>query len=249
MLINTVILMLRDALPIALLMSFLLLAFRTETRTLWLLLITSGVTTAILVLTRNSISNVFDGSGYEWLTIGLLFTAYLAALFSVQLTQQTPSILIAATPIISLHLADFMVYLVAFGSHSERIPAIFIGSVLGSGISLSLAILLVVLLAPYRTSLVMRSIWMLFIAAQASDITPLLQQIGAVEEYTPLWDSSALVADASEYGHLFNALFGYEAQPGLPYLITWALLVLVAQWVVLRRYFLLRRHNAEGVVL
>ncbi len=249
MLINTVILMLRDALPIALLMSFVLSAFRVQPRTLWLLLLTSCVTTAILVLTRNSISDLFEGAGYEWLTIGLLFTAYLAALASVREKQQMLSILVTATPIISLHLADFMLYLVAFGSHSERIPAIFIGSVLGSGISVSLAILLVVLLAPYRTAVAIRSIWMLFIAAQASDITPLLQQIGAVDEYSPLWDSSALVADASEYGHLFNALFGYEAQPGLPYLLTWTCLVLVAQWIVLRRYLLLRQHNAEGVAL
>ena len=50
MLINTVILMLRDALPIALLMSFLLLAFRLQRKTLVVLLLSTAITTALLVL-------------------------------------------------------------------------------------------------------------------------------------------------------------------------------------------------------
>ena len=83
MLINTVILMLRDALPIALLMSFLLLAFRLQRKTLVVLLLSTAITTALLVLLRNSVSDTFDGAGYEWLTVALLLIAYLFALLSL----------------------------------------------------------------------------------------------------------------------------------------------------------------------
>ncbi|MFS1704080.1 hypothetical protein [Alteromonas sp. AMM-1] len=247
MLINTVILMLRDALPIALLISFMLLAFRVEHRSIWQLSLASLITTALLVFSRNTVSDLFDGTGYEWLTVMLLVVAYVSALASMKSPVQSRYLILTAVPIISLHVADFALYLVAFGSHSERIPAIFIGSVLGSGISLSIAILLVVLLAPYRTGVAMRCLWMLFMAAQACDVIPQLQQIGVLDETSPLWNSSALISDASEYGHLLNALMGYESQPGIAYFASWVGLVVVAQWFALRSYFLLRPRAAEGV--
>ena len=113
MLINTVILMLRDALPIALLMSFLLLAFRLQRKTLVVLLLSTAITTALLVLLRNSVSDTFDGAGYEWLTVALLLIAYLFALLSLDFRAYRSSAIIAAVPVISLHLADFMLYLFA----------------------------------------------------------------------------------------------------------------------------------------
>ena len=245
MLINTVILMLRDALPIALLMSFLLLAFRLQRQTLVVLLLSTVITTAVLVLLRNSVSDTFDGAGYEWLTVALLLIAYLFALLSLDFRAYRSAAIIAAVPVISLHLADFMLYLFAFGSHSERLPGILVGSVLGSGISLSLAMLLVVLLSPYRTTLAMKSLWVLFMAAQASGAIPLLQQTGVIDESAALWDSSAIISDASEYGHLLKAMLGYESQPDLPYLLTWLTLVVLGQCMVLRHHFLLRS-SPEG---
>ena len=96
--------------------------------------------------------------------------------------------------------------------------------------------------------LVTYTFWALFLTGQLSQIINLLQQVDIIKSRAALWDSSTLVEDSSEYGHLFNTLFGYEARPSSEFITLYlgSLLVLYGYFFIQLRHKISESKQPEG---
>lgn len=241
MLINTVILLLRDALPIAILLGLMLALFPLERKPLGWVIGGSLAGTLLLVFTRNTVSQWVDGTGYELLSV-LLYAVTFAAMLRLlyQQTVNSRAQLVMAVSLISLHLADFAVYVVAFSTRDATTTSLLVGSILGIGICASVSVLLYIFLTPHRAIRGLQVLLVVFVAGHVAESTQLLQQVDFMQESSAMWDSRQFVSDESEYGHLLNALFGYQARPDREYVLCWFLLVISAVVVLVAGN---RRHH------
>ncbi|MBU3022031.1 FTR1 family iron permease [Aestuariibacter sp. A3R04] len=224
MLINTVVLFLRDTLPVFLLVSFLL-AFSDTTR-LWLSsrLVAIAVLAYVTHLWLDDISQLADGAGFELLKSLLLFTAWTGlCLTGWKLAINAPlpafgmTLLLAG---ISLpNTLHFMVYFLSELSRSNDNTLLLLGTTIGLGICVSISILLNIGLTCFVSTKVTYFLLCIFVAAQVANVAILLEQTDVFPTPQQLWDSSTVVSDNSEYGHLLNAFLGYEATPSLSYLL------------------------------
>lgn len=224
MLINTVVLFLRDTLPIFLLISVLLAHPRVTAKSLLL----QGLALMVLALFTYThlgrISEYAEGSGFElfksfWLAIAWVGMCILA--FSTPSQRIT---FILGVPLLvwgiglpnSLH---FMVYFVSELTRSNDSSLLLLGTTIGLGICVSIAILLNIVLTHFIKHTMTIIFTSLFVAAQVANIALLLEQIDVFPAPYQVWNSSHVISDDSEYGHLLNALIGYEATPSVSYLV------------------------------
>ncbi|MCC2617086.1 hypothetical protein LJ739_12610 [Aestuariibacter halophilus] len=234
MLINTVILFLRDALPV-----FLLLGLLWSINPHWKRWLLHGLLSGILLLVVifinvASVSEWFEGAGYELLQMllhTLLFVALIAYLTRPDLTHKMLAAM--TTLVLATNGTSFTIYVLGYWAHQQGTPALSVGTALGVGICLSIAVLLFLALSS-ASLLWRRRVLCLFVAGQSAGIAPLLAQVNWLPEQVQVWDSNALLRDTSEYGHLAKALFGYEATPSLAYLLLYALFVSVSLYFAQR---------------
>ncbi|WP_111977663.1 hypothetical protein [Algibacillus agarilyticus] len=239
MLINTVILFLRDLLPIFIILSFYL--NHTEThipinpilsrqyKNLVITLLVGCLCAILIANTAPVISQWNEGAGIEWLySSGYGFT-YLSLLYyccvpSMPIKQQW-ALRFMLFILMAISGANFIIYFQGFWSEFGAIQAIVIGMILGIGICLSVAILLYFFLRycelnQYRPSI--HALFIIFIVGQVSQIINLLNQVNSLpdvfQNQQPLWQSQAFIAENSEWGHLLSSFIGYEDSPNLPYL-------------------------------
>lgn len=229
MLINTVILALRDLLPIFIALVLLRGYFPQQLTktTLFLSLLAGTIFTLIMSQLSPILSEIYQGTGLELtLVIGycLVYGLVLFALFRTSLNFSKPSCgLLLATALallIALKSVNFIVYFIGYWQGINHAEPLLIGLMLGLGISLSFTILLYVLtqaLKNYHSNLLLLLL-LSFFAAQLSQVLPLLAQIDWLAMSTPLWDSSAWLNESSEYGYLFHTLIGYQAKPAWQHL-------------------------------
>ena len=233
MLLNSVILILREILEAALLISAMLsLSYYLKTSQSWLKWsIIMGLLGAILYANNiTPISNWFEGVGQEVLNASMQYLIYLLlAVFCIWLIKQdtfTPSSLKIITWVmgasISLSMirefSEILIYLQVFPIDSEQFSAVAIGAFLGAGIGLSIGVIFYHGLnylsdkGSFNTIIIVLS----FIAAgMVSQATQLLIQADWLFSGHPIWDSSALIPERSIVGQLLYAVFGYEATPSL----------------------------------
>ncbi len=227
MLINTVILLLRDALPIAILLGLMLALFALDRKALGWVPGGSLAGTLLLVFTRNAVSQWFDGTGYELISVGLYVITFAALLLLLyQQSDNSGALIVMTVSLISLHLADFAVYVFAFSTRDATAMSLLVGSILGIGICASVSLLLYIFLRPHRTIRGLQLLLIVFVAGHVAESTQLLQQVDFMQESSAMWDSRHFISDESEYGHLLNALFGYQARPDKEYVFCWILLVI-----------------------
>jgi high-affinity iron transporter len=146
MLINSVVLFLRDALPLLLFISILSAIIYLQTNSLrWLVkaIIFGVLGTVALSAFIDRVSEGFDGFGFELLTATIHIFAYI----SVLLFLRSSSIVlatIAVSLLLSVHGTNLYIYSSGFWSSGgvNVNNALLIGSTLGFGISFSLALLL-----------------------------------------------------------------------------------------------------------
>jgi high-affinity iron transporter len=135
------------------------------------------------------------------------------------------TLLLAAITIVNA--IHFLIYSIAYWSNEQADMSLIMGSIIGLGISLSVSILLHAIVNSVSYSLPKLIFLCVFCAGQFASITVLLEQVDFIDVTTTLWDSSSWVADDSEYGHLLNVLFGYEATPSTAYLAAYLIAVLL----------------------
>lgn len=234
MLINTVVLLLRELLPLVVLASLLLALFPQQGRRALLLVVMSA---APLLLLQSSfyaeLSAAFDGLGLElWYAC-----CYLLCALAIGVALHTASSPVLALALVSLLLvngSNLVLYLAVYPRQSEENQALWLGVALGSGISISIGVLLFHLVS--ELSAKWRALAQLLLALNAarqlSAALAILQQSDWLSS-EPAWNSQHWLKENSELGYFLNALLGYEASPGYWQLAGY-LLLLVLLWLIRR---------------
>ena len=232
MLLNSVIIVLREVLEAALLLSVLLASERfLHCNRRWvlpaLLLGLAGAVTYGHFL--DSISGLFDGVGQEICNALLQIATFaLIALLAFQIPQQLKSaprrtsnriaLLMAAMVAMALTRegSEIYIYVSGFWNVSDFFSAVALGSIVGGCIGFSIGVLIYYLLLarPLRQEpAISISLLALIGAGLASQAARLLIQADWVSTAGPVWDSSSILSEQSLLGQLAYALVGYEASP------------------------------------
>lgn len=233
MLLHSVIIILREVLESALLMSAMLsLSYYLKIPLSWLKwAIILGLIGAILYASNITfVSNMLEGVGQEIINALLQYLIYLLlagfciyllktkalSLFSLNIIRWV--MIISVSLSMTREFSEILIYLQIIVIDPQHSTAIMIGALLGASIGLSIGIIFYHLLnyLSEKRSFTLIIIVLSFIAAgMLSQATQLLIQADWLPSQQPLWDSSALISERSLVGQLLYAIFGYEATPSL----------------------------------
>ena len=227
MLINTVILFLRDLLPSLIFFSLLMVWHQQHRRFVLLLSCCIAVPGAILLnILLPMISNLGDGQGVE-LVATVLYMATSLLLGIALYVRHKPKLAaalsaVAMASLFCINSSNVLLFLFAYQRHDTELQNLLMGAALGAGIGGSVAVLMYYVTSELRQHWE-NALWLILCmsgARQVGQAVLMLSQIDVLPTGLSLWDSSQLVSDQSEYGHFFNALFGYEATPGLSHVLS-----------------------------
>ncbi|WP_133471664.1 hypothetical protein [Paraglaciecola marina] len=233
MLTNSIILFLRDLLPVFIMLAYLQALFISPPQQLRFTVVLSSFviffSTVVLIFYEN-ISEISEGNGLEWFKIvslliglALIWVAILNNKVSQYQAFTLPIlIIIGAVLISSTHLSSLLLFLNIYFSNQQSVLELSIGCAIGFGISLSFyfifAFVLHELVSMQAKGLVY-ALFALFMAGQVGIVANLLQQIDLLTVgVTALFDVTDWINESTEYGYLLKALFGFEASPTAAYL-------------------------------
>jgi high-affinity iron transporter len=233
MLINSVGLVLREVLEMALIFSAALAIFnKLDIAPRWMLvaLLTGLVCAGLYAANVQWLWELFDGTGQEvingslqWITALLLIA--VANLLSGSLRKnisQKKIALIRLLMSLSLILVatregyEIILYLLGYIHQPEPLPSVLTGAFIGAGIGSSLAAISYYLLVNATRPTTLNScFWLMLILAAGLTLqgAKLFTQADYLPSTDALWDSSAWLQETSLAGQFFYALFGYEATP------------------------------------
>lgn len=230
MLLNSVILVLREVLEAAVLVSVLLaLAHNVRLRNLWLWYAVplSAFCVVAYASSLATLTEALDGAGQEVTNASLQGAVFLLVLPILYLCTAFPQsgqrrllgalMTLAVSFAIARECAEIQIYVQAFTAAGDQATAVWAGSALGAGIGLSAGVLVYAALralapaASRRTCLLALS---LIGAGMVMQATMLLEQVDWLPYQMPLWDSSGLISEQSFSGEVLYAVLGYEATPG-----------------------------------
>ncbi|MFA7552918.1 MAG: FTR1 family protein [Spongiibacteraceae bacterium] len=230
MLLNSVIIILREVLEAAILVSLLLaLSFSLRLGARWLLWAILPALLGIVGMATfiDTITDAFDGAGQELTNASLQILVYC---FSLLIVSVSAGLIIAnnKTSLLRWLMAlavvcaliregsEIFIYVAGFSSAEELRAAVFIGSGIGASIGISLGVLILSglhALTPARTYQVTLLLLSFIAAGMVMQATILLQQVDWLPSGKPLWNSSHLISEQSITGELLYAVFGYESTP------------------------------------
>lgn len=231
MLLNSVILVLREVLEAAVLVSVLLalsLNMRLRVSWLWWSVAFGVAGTLWFASALDGLTDALDGAGQEVANAGLQMGVYCLALGIVAACAPGISggypprawvrwlMALAVTCTVVREGAEILIYVTGFIKDEDVRAAVFAGSAIGAGIGLSLGILFFACLRAMRPDRSQAaSLWILCLigAGMVMQATLLLEQANWLPAGRPLWDSSSLLSEKSIPGELMYAVFGYESTP------------------------------------
>ncbi|WP_218312449.1 FTR1 family iron permease [Alteromonas antoniana] len=232
MLINTVILFIRDTLPVFLLVSLVLALGSQFIRMLTVALVCGLILAMLTYSSLGTLSALFNGGGFELLNVFALavawagFCEWMRRLTTASKTDSGWPLFVLIVAITLVNAVPFFIYSFAYWSTQQADMALMVGTVIGLGISCSVAVLLFVGVSALERPWAKRAMLSVFVAGQVASIAVWLEQINVLTESSRLWNTSDWVADDSEYGHLLNVLFGYEATPSAAYVLMYLMVAL-----------------------
>ncbi len=235
MLINTLILFLREALPVFIITTLLLVCGveRKMNRQSIVIGLVLGLLFSVLFLSMaDGLAVNFDGAGLELLMSSGYFVIYflLVSLALIKCMQAKRSVIwifcIVAVLLIteSLHGMKFLIYITGYWSIYGAAPALLIGSFLSVGICMSLSVLVYFSLSYCDRNLhrlTSTYILILFASGQLIHATNLLMQVDYFPSSRAIWDTNFLLDESSEMGQLFTAFFAYDATPSFHQLLVY----------------------------
>ena len=231
MLLTSVVLVLREALEAALIISVLLALSRVRRLgNSWLpwalsLGLAGAVTYAMSI---SMVSDWFDGVGQEVVNAFMQLLLYLLLVaFAVLTIRPQPTgrgnlrglhlLMIASIALaITREGSEILIYLTSFSQSLELFTPILTGGMVGLGIGLSVGAITYYALLSLRRRLLPQlcSIVLAVVAAGlAGQAAQLLIQADWLPAQTALWDTSDWLPEDSLTGQLLYALVGYEATP------------------------------------
>ncbi|WP_088329082.1 hypothetical protein [Lacimicrobium sp. SS2-24] len=232
MLINTIILLLRDALPVFWMLSLLLAQGNSQAlsrRWLWGGVSLGLMLAIILMVNVGWVSEQFQGAGLEWLTFAAhaLIYALVAELVlrshlgRYRYWQLSAALLCVLT--IAINGNYFLIYLDTYWRNAEHMLSLISGTLLGLGVCISAGILNYLFnyaLLQRGKRLLWAGLLLCWSAGQWVYTFNLMAQVNLMSSAAPIWNTSNWVADGSEWGLVLNTLVGYEATPtGLQILV------------------------------
>mgnify|MGYP005842404939 CR=1 FL=1 len=253
MLLNSVIFILREVLEASILISILLaithlLSLSKSWATISVL---SGLIAASgYAFVVSEVSMAFDGAGQEIVNANLHFLIYLFVLLlivTLGLRQSLPRIIqliMTAVVTIAVMLEGFevIIYITGFASAEELLFRVIIGSLIGTGIGISIGILFYYLIISMKTArgMLIGLLMLSFTAAgMVSQAIQFLSQADIIAGQAPLWNSNILINEQSLIGQLLYAVMSYEATPTKIQVISYLtslVLILYTVIIVYKRY-------------
>lgn len=231
MLLTSVILVLREVLEAALLLSILLAMSRylaLKTRWIYIALAAGIVGAVIYGQYLGVVSELFEGMGQEVFNAlmqiaiyGLLLVTGVLLILNRAGAAKRLGLLqwsmVLAVALAALREgAEIFIYLNAFRQQADLLQGALLGALIGGGIGFSIGALLYYLLLglPHRHRLICALLLLTLVAAGLClQATQLLEQADWLPAQQPLWDTSAMLPENSVLGQLLYALLGYEATP------------------------------------
>lgn len=230
MTLSAVIIVLREVLEAALLLSLLFSTTRLTGQSNRGIVagIVLGVAGAVVVtLLLDTISEGFDGVGQEVFNAVLLSTIVVLLIGYGALLERRPltgpagrSVLwLVSCMIVTLAITregmEIIIFSYGFTANPAELLSVVVGGALGAGIGISLGVLIYYGLVNLRGRLLILPLLLLALVASgmASQAMVYLMQGGLVESELPVWDTSSWVAETTVTGQLLYALLGYEATP------------------------------------
>ncbi len=229
MLLNAVIIILREVLEAALIISVFLALSQLLNRNLWwmLLALVLGFGGAyIYAVNLSTISMAMEGTGQEVLNAVLHSVIFLALLiFMITVPHQRHqqwrlinlvTIVLAVITAIIREGSEIILYIKGFIGIPDLLSPVLMGSAVGAGIGLSVGVFFYYLLVNMRKS---HGIWLGYLillligGSMVAQAVEFMIQANYISATTPIWDSSHLISERSATGQLLYALIGYEATP------------------------------------
>jgi high-affinity iron transporter len=178
------------------------------------------------------IAESFEGRGYEFTSSIMLVLFFLS--FGSATIMNAPSmnsirnglILLGVVTLTTLKATEFLVYFGAFVRSSGNVINVILGLLMGLLICISFHLLYRFFLrelVAHSKQQIVYLLWFSFLTGQVIQIPERLSQINLIDMGQPLFNLSHFVPDNSEYGHVLNALFGYESSPSLVFITVYLL--------------------------
>lgn len=238
---DAVLLVLREVLEAALIISLLLaLSQQLQLGFSWgLYAIAAGIVSSWpLAHYAYEISDAFEGRGQEILNAALYFLVVIGlVLLSILIlstksrsnnnpqkalffSQRQDLIYSLFVVIVSLSLAregsEIWIYLSGYVQQPQLMSSAFMGAAIGTGIGMSLGAITYYLFS-FMSKRLFIPIFLIVISLLAGglsmQIAKQLMQVGLLDSGIPLWDSSFLINEHSWAGELLYALLGYDSRP------------------------------------
>jgi len=256
MLLNAVIIILREVIEASLIIS-IFMAFcqkYTISRRWMYLALPIGLSLATLyAINIATVSQWLDGVGQEVINASIHLMVYLVLLvfLTLAMTRQHKDVIIAVM-LVGVTFAsiregsEIILYIHGFAAIPELLQPVLLGSAIGTGIGLSVGVLFYYLLL--SLSLKNGTKLGIFLSLSVAggmvlQATQLLTQADWIVSQYPLWDTSMWINERSVIGQLLYALVGYEATPTpiqvVSYVSALSLIIIVialSHWYTSRSY-------------
>jgi high-affinity iron transporter len=241
--VDAVLLVLREVLEAALIMSLLLALsskFQLSFRWSFVAFATGVFGSWLLAHYAYDIADAMDGTGQELLNTALYCAVILSVIFLGLLILPLAFKPILNTPMVSRGMAinhhrlifslfiiivssslaregsEIWIYLSGYAHQPDKLSSALIGAAIGAGIGLSLGAITYYVFA-FMSKKYFIPIFLVVITLLAGglsmQIAKQLMQIGVLDSGEPIWDSSFLINERSWLGELLYALVGYDSRP------------------------------------
>lgn len=229
MMLDAVIIILREVLEAAMLTSLLLAIGKLSgIRLYWFFfsLLVGAIGAWSYANAMAWVSELFDYTGQErfngFIQIGIYLSVF-SVLVLMRLSDNTRTFS-ALTVMMGVTVAlavtregsEVIIYLQTFSFDQHKLVRVLTGGLVGACIGASTGVIVYfsLVLSDKRRALLI-SQWLLILVAAGilSQIVPLFEQADVIASAEPVWDSSAILAETSVMGQLLYAIMGYEATP------------------------------------
>ncbi|MBV1920119.1 MAG: FTR1 family protein [Pseudomonadales bacterium] len=186
------------------------------------------------------ISELFEYTGQELLNVFLQVAIYgcllVFVIFSGPYRPNMNSTLLPIFMLISIALAitregsEIYIYISGFSQDSQLMFPVFVGSVIGFGIGVSIGALLYfgLIACTLRIRFIIIKIMLTVIATGfLSQAVALLLQADYLESYPALWDTSQYLSEESVVGQLLYSIMGYESTPAPQQVVVYVVAIFI----------------------
>ena len=143
---------------------------------------------------------------------------------------------------LTLEISEIGIYVSAYSDKPELLSSAVLGSLIGAGIGVSLAIIgfYTLMRLPLDKSVrVIHALFALLIGGLLSQSVQILSQVDILPGQAPAWDTSSTLSETSIPGQLLVAVLRYEARP------TWLQVLVYASGTALALWLWLFRRGAS----